>query len=147
MFMTRKYKGGEVMASEKVNDKLDTILGPGSQLEGDLSAKGSLRIDGTFTGKLKVEGSLIVGKDGRLEGEFHTKNAVISGSVKGKLYVAEKAEFQSGAKFDGELSCKGLVVEEGVIFDGLCQMTKKLGERKLLGEPEEIIPSTQSQGK
>jgi len=64
------------MAGDKVNDKLDTILGPGSQLEGDLSAKGSLRIDGTFTGKLKVEGSLIVGKDGVLDGEFHTKNAV-----------------------------------------------------------------------
>lgn len=140
-------KGGKSMASDKVNDKLDTILGPGSELEGDLSAKGSLRIDGSFNGKLKVEGSLIVGKDGNVEGEFHTKNAVISGSVKGKLYVTEKAEFQSGAKFDGELSCKGLVVEEGVVFDGLCQMTKKVGEKTLLGESEVIIPDTQPKNK
>jgi len=67
--------------------------------------------------------------------------------VKGKLYVAEKAEFQSGAKFDGELSCKGLVVEEGVIFDGLCQMTKKVGEKSLLGESEVIIPETHPKNK
>ena len=124
---------------EKVGDKLDTILGPGSNLEGDLSAKGNLRIDGTFIGKLKVEGSLIVGKDGVLEGEFHTKNAIISGSLKGKLFVEEKAEFHSGAKFDGELSCKGLVVEDGVVFDGLCRMTKK--EESSIREGQLIPPA------
>ena len=114
------------MAKEGIrDDKLDTIIGPGTQVEGTINVHGGVRIDGKFTGTLKVEGLLVVGKSGSLEGEIFVKNAAIAGKVKGKTMIEEKVELQSGAKFDGELTCKGLVIEEGVIFDGSCTMSKK----------------------
>jgi len=106
-------------------EKMDTILGQGAELEGNISVLGSARVDGKFKGNLKVQGTLIVGKTGNLDGEISAKNAVIGGTIKGKLKIEEKVVFESTARFTGELTCKSIVIEEGVIFDGNCTMSAK----------------------
>jgi len=114
------------MAPEKnFEEKMDTIIGQGAEVTGNISVLGSARIDGKFKGNVRVQGTLIVGKAGIIEGDdISAKSAVIGGTVRGKLHVEEKVLFESTARFTGELTCKTLVVEEGVIFEGTCSMQK-----------------------
>ncbi len=112
-------------------EKMDTIIGQGAEVTGNISVLGSARIDGKFKGNVKIQGTLIVGKSGIIEGdEISAKSAVIGGQVRGKLNIEEKIIFESTAKFQGELTCKTLVVEEGVIFEGTCNMQKAHKEAK-----------------
>ncbi len=113
-----------------VEEKMDTIIGQGAEMEGTISILGSARIDGRFKGTLKVQGSLIVGKTGLIDGEITAKNAVIGGNIKGKLHIEEKVVFESTARFNGELTCKSIVIEEGVVFDGNCTMSQKTHPRE-----------------
>ncbi len=108
----------------KPYEKMDTIVGEGGSFEGTIEVKGGTRIDGKFKGNIKVEGTLVVGKTGVIEGEIFAQNAVVGGNIVGKMVIAQKVEFQSGARFKGDLFCKGLIVEDGVIFDGTCTMSE-----------------------
>jgi len=111
--------------SDKGLEKMDTIIGQGGYFEGTITVHGGTRIDGKFKGDIKIEGLLVVGKTGVIEGEIFAKNAIIGGHVTGKMKIAEKVEFQSGARFKGEVVCKGLIIQDGVIFDGTCSMTEE----------------------
>lgn len=113
-----------------IEEKMDTIIGQGAEMEGTISVLGSARVDGRFKGTLKVQGALIVGKTGVIDGEISAKNGVIGGVIKGKLNVEEKVVFESTARFTGELTCKAIVIEEGVIFDGNCSMSSKTSHKE-----------------
>ena len=45
------------------------------------------------------------------------------GRVKGKIVGHRRVELRKGAHVEGDLSTQALVIEEGVFFQGLCQMT------------------------
>jgi cytoskeletal protein CcmA (bactofilin family) len=107
------------------DEKLDTVVGVGTEFEGTIKVKGGVRIDGNFKGKLNVQGLLAVGKSGQVDAEVLVKDASFAGKVKGNVRVEEKVEFLQGARFEGDLVCKGLVIQEGVIFDGSCSMSKQ----------------------
>lgn len=106
------------------------ILGNGTRFKGNINVRGSLRVDGEFDGEMKVTDTLIVGKSGKIKGKIRVKNCVVGGSIEGILESEERVELQANAKFDGDLICKKLMIEEGVIFDGNCSMSKsKINEK------------------
>lgn len=119
----------------KIEEKLDTILGSGSELEGELKVKGGVRIDGSFKGSIEIQGMLVVGESGKLDGEIRAAEAVLAGTVKGKLFIEGRVEFQATARFEGELVCKTLIVHEGAVFDGTCQMSRREEKPKAVQEP------------
>ncbi len=110
------------------NDAMMNILGSGTKFKGNLKVVGSLRIDGEFNGEMAVSETLIIGKTGKLKGTISTKNSIIGGSIVGDLTTNEKVELQAGASFEGDLVCKKLIIEEGVLFDGNCRMSDKKAE-------------------
>ena len=109
-------------------DSMMNILGNGTKFKGNLKVAGSLRIDGEFDGDMSVSETLIIGKTGKLKGTIRAKNSIIGGNIAGNLTTKEKVELQSGACVDGDLVCKKLIIEEGVLFDGNCRMTEKKTE-------------------
>jgi cytoskeletal protein CcmA (bactofilin family) len=121
-------------------DTMMNILGSGTKFKGNLKVGGSLRIDGEFDGDMTISETLIVGKAGRLKGSIKAKNSIIGGSINGNLSTAEKVELQSGAHFDGDLICKKLIIEEGVIFDGNCKMTEGKTEPTVTKEKQPEKP-------
>jgi cytoskeletal protein CcmA (bactofilin family) len=126
----KKYRGEE---------GLNTIVGKGSVVEGTLQIEGEIRVDGTVKGKISSTESLTVGNGGVVEADLNTKVAVIGGNVNGHVFASEKIELQSKGVVEGEITTKNLVVEEGAILHGQCNMidTKHpLGERK---QPSEEV--------
>ena len=101
---------------------LNTIIGKGSVIEGTLEVEGEIRIEGTVKGKISSTESLTLGNGGVIEADLNTKVAVIGGNVTGNVFASEKIELQSKAVVEGEITTKNLVVEEGAIFHGKCNM-------------------------
>lgn len=102
------------------NNEATSTIGENSVLEGTFEVTGNLRVDGKFSGKLRVTETLVVGKNGLVDAKVTTKNAVIAGTIKGDLNSSEKITLQSGSRLEGEMVTSRLVIEEGVSFQGSC---------------------------
>lgn len=104
---------------------LNTIIGKGSSLEGTLKVEQSLRVDGRIKGQLSTTDSLIIGKEGEIEGEIITKNAIIGGKVRAKINATGKVVLEPNAIFVGEMKTARLVIDDGAVFEGRCSMQKE----------------------
>jgi len=100
------------------------IIGSGSVFEGTINVPHSIRIDGTFRGKLQTAESLTVGEAGHLEAEIKAQSAFIFGKVTGNLYIEDRVELHVSAVVIGDLHAKELVINEGAVFHGNCSMQK-----------------------
>ena len=116
-----------------VGGDLNSIIGKGAMLTGDLEVKSSMRVDGHVKGNLKCGDTIIVGKDGKVEGEIVAKNAVIGGTVQGKIEATDRVVLEATAVFTGDLKAGKLVIDEGAVFDGQCSM--KTGGKGQAAQP------------
>jgi len=101
---------------------LNTLIGKGSVLEGKLNVSSNLRVDGKIIGDVKTADSLVIGKQGEIEGDIVVKNAVVGGRVLGKINASGKVVLEANAIFKGEMKAARLVIDDGAIFDGQCAM-------------------------
>jgi len=98
------------------------IIGAGTIIEGDITTNGDMRIDGSLTGTINVKGKLVVGVSGMVEGEIICQNADISGTIKGKIGVAELLSLKSSSKLSGDIITNKIAIEPGATFSGSCSM-------------------------
>ena len=99
-----------------------TQIGNSVTIKGDISGKSDVRIAGVVYGSININGELIVERSGHIEGEIKATNTVIAGSIKGNIDVAEKLILESTSKFIGNIKTKQLIIQEGALFQGNCQM-------------------------
>ena len=110
--------------------KIDSVVGKGTVINGDVDVNGSTKIDGMINGSIQVKESLIIGKDSVVKGDVRCKSAIIGGRIEGNITAQELVEFQSSAQMFGDVVCKGLIVQEGVFFEGNCKMSQKKKEEQ-----------------
>jgi len=101
---------------------LNSILGQGCKVKGDIELKGTIRVDGEFEGKIECPDTLIVGKSGVVKANVNVKNAVIGGKIIGNISATNKIELQTGSHVEGDIATTRLVIDEGVFFEGNCKM-------------------------
>lgn len=99
------------------------LLGKGTEFDGKLAFEGTVRIDGKFKGEVFTKGALVVGENALVHAEIEANTIIISGEVHGNLLAAKCIEIRSPGRVYGNLKTPALVVEDGVIFDGSCQMS------------------------
>lgn len=104
---------------------ISSILGNDCKFTGDVDAKGTIRVDGEFDGKIISTDSVIVGKGGIIRGEIHAAHTVVSGTVEGNIYARKKVELESGSRLIGDVESMSLVIEDGVFFEGKSKMRKE----------------------
>lgn len=110
------------MKNDVRSSELSTILGKGSEFEGKIKVEHTMRVDGKFVGDIVTTDTLIVGKEGSVNGNVKVKNLVVGGRVSGSAEVTEKIVLESKAEFHGDMKTSRLVIDEGAIFDGRCSM-------------------------
>jgi cytoskeletal protein CcmA (bactofilin family) len=101
---------------------MNTLIGKDSVITGTIDIKGPLRIDGLVKGKVNSSDTVTVGAGGNLEAELNCKVATIAGKVNGNVIATERVELQAKAEITGDLKTKSLVIEQGAIFCGSCNM-------------------------
>ena len=119
-------KEGDAITGGEGN--LNSILGPGCKVKGNIDLKGTLRIDGDFDGEINCPETLIIGKSGVVKADVKVKNAVIGGKLIGNVAATNKIELQTGSHVEGDISTARLVIDEGVFFEGACKMGTQSGQ-------------------
>ena len=93
------------------------------EIKGTIKFDKVMNIDGKFEGEMIANnGELIVGKTGTVKADVKVKNATIEGRLDGNIEAAEKVELKQNAQLVGDLQAKTLVIEEGVVFVGQCNV-------------------------
>ena len=95
-----------------------SIIGSGMSLEGDTETDGSLRIEGTVRGNVRAGKSVVIGKDGLVDGSIFTQDAVIAGRVSGGIHAVSRLELQATSIVAGEIEAPLMQVEEGAQVQG-----------------------------
>jgi cytoskeletal protein CcmA (bactofilin family) len=106
----------------QVDSFVNSIIGEGTTLRGDFELNGLLRIDGKFYGRVNTSGKVLVGKNGIAESTIIAGTVVIGGKVKGDIIATERITLLSTGELIGNIKTPRLIIEEGVIFDGTCEI-------------------------
>ncbi len=118
---------GKEAESTTGQGSLNSILGQGCKMKGDIELQGTIRIDGDFDGSIECPETLIIGKSGTVKADVKVKNAIIGGKLVGNISASNKIELQTGSHVQGDIQTARLVIDEGVYFDGNCKMGGKPG--------------------
>jgi cytoskeletal protein CcmA (bactofilin family) len=113
------------MADKRKDGDIIAFLGKGTEFDGKLIMRGAIRIDGEFKGEILGTGTLIIGEGAHVEADLSVDNLLIFGDVKGNCHINEKVEICSTGKLFGNVKTPALIVQEGAMFDGDCQMGNK----------------------
>jgi cytoskeletal protein CcmA (bactofilin family) len=108
--------------SDDTGGLMNTIVGKDTVITGTVDVKGELRVDGTVKGKIISSSCVTVGATGLVEAEVESNSAVIAGHMVGNVHAQEKIELQAKCEMDGDLKTKSLVIEQGAVFCGACNM-------------------------
>jgi cytoskeletal protein CcmA (bactofilin family) len=103
-------------------EELNGFMDEGTEFIGELRFQNTFRIDGKLKGKVVSDHTLIVGETGQVEAEIECAVVSIKGAVSGKVYARQRIELLSGARVQATLISPRLVIEEGAVFQGLCDM-------------------------
>jgi cytoskeletal protein CcmA (bactofilin family) len=110
-------KGEDLM-----NQQMNGLLEKGCEFEGKLTFEGTVRINGSFSGEIFSEGTLVVGEGAKIDAKVEVGSCTINGEVSGTLTARDRIEMNAPAVVRGDIKAQTLVIEEGVVFEGSCSM-------------------------
>jgi len=99
-----------------------TCIGEGSHFTGSLKGDGHCIIHGTMEGECDLNGTLVIGENGRWIGDILAMNVLIAGQVEGNVTAKEKIEIISTARVKGAITSKVMAIAEGAIHEGNVHM-------------------------
>lgn len=111
------------MFSSKKHPKLEVIVGSDTVIKGEITSKGTVRIDGRFEGALSAE-SVIIGEGAYLLGDITSKSLIAAGRITGNVHSSESVEIQPRGEVCGDIYTTRLSVAEGGVFEGRSYMQK-----------------------
>ncbi len=101
---------------------IDSLIGAGTRIEGDVFFSGALRLDGTVRGNVSAvpeqRATLVVGTEARIEGEVRAPHVVVMGAIEGQLMGSETLELQPSARIIGDVHYRSIEIQRGAVVDG-----------------------------
>lgn len=113
--------------SPPTQENVISIIGPGMRVVGDCTTEGSVRVEGEVKGTIRAGKAVVVGRDGVVEGDVHTQDAVVSGRVVGSVVAESRLELQATSRIEGDVQTRRLQLEEGAVLNGKVEMTDPSG--------------------
>ena len=116
---------------QKPTDKIDTLLGPNTEIHGDVNFSGGLRVDGKLSGNVSAKDDsnnslLTISEQGEVSGNVTVPHVVINGIVNGNVSSSGKVLLQSKAKIVGDVYYSSIEMELGATVNGnmVCETAK-----------------------
>ncbi len=113
MFGTKSYKP---------QSKIDSLIGAGTSITGNVNFSGGLRVDGEIKGNViasnDAPSTLVISEHARVEGEICVSHLVINGTVIGPVTANEFLELQSKAKVTGDMEYSRVEIHLGAVIQG-----------------------------
>lgn len=122
-------------------NRLDTLIGSGTIIEGSIKSQESICVEGTVRGgKIVTEGNVIVSEKARIDADVFADTVMLSGEVNGNIVARSRLEITTKGKLRGDIRTGSLVIAEGVQFDGKCQMMTDERSLKAQAGIDEDVP-------
>ncbi len=109
------------------SEKLESLVGTETTVRGDITTKGTIRIDGSVEGNVQADW-VVLGEKSNIKGNVSARGVVVGGRVEGNLKVTEICEIKNKGEIYGEIITPKLAVAEGAVFDGKSTMKKEEGK-------------------
>ena len=120
-------------------ERVTSVLGNGINLNGKITGKGGVRIEGIFEGEIRLKGLVVVGETGKVTCEnLRANTVIIAGSVHGGI-SADKLEIRSTGRVWGNVTVSAFTTEEGAFLRGQVTMQDQpdLALEKELNVPDQ----------
>lgn len=116
------FNSGKRTSTPINGEKIDTLVGKNTSLEGTVNAEGTIRIDGRINGGLNISGNVIVGEESIIKGNIKADNAFVAGTVEGNVTATSQLHITHTAKLYGDITVRNIVIDEGAVFVGNCKI-------------------------
>lgn len=121
----------------KPQGRIDSLIGAGTRVEGNIRFAGGLRIDGEVKGNIEAAESatsstLVLSEQARIEGAVNVAHVVVNGTVVGPISANESLELQAKARIVGDVEYTLIEMHQGAVIEGrLVHRGKSAVELKL----------------
>ena len=105
----------------KYTEKLETVIGAESDLQGEINVKGTLRVDGRVEGRVNGDW-VVLSETGVVKGDVTARKIIVGGRVEGNLRGHEIVEIKAKGKVRGDIFTNKLCVNEGGECNGKVEM-------------------------
>ena len=109
--------------TNKPQNQIDSLIGMGTHVDGNISFSGGLRIDGHVRGDITATGdkpsTLMLSDQASIEGKIKVSHAVINGTVVGPIHADEYLELQAKARVSGDVYYRALEIQLGATIEGM----------------------------
>jgi cytoskeletal protein CcmA (bactofilin family) len=116
--------------NEKPCNTIDTLVGSRTELKGDLTFSGGLRVDGKLKGNVTARGegnsTLILSENALIIGNVTVPHVIVNGTIKGTVKASERIELQPKAEVVGDIYYKVMEVALGAVING--NLVREVGE-------------------
>ncbi len=106
----------------KPQSRIDSLIGAGTKIEGNVSFAGGLRVDGEIVGNVTAvaeqPSTLVISEKANIEGEIRVSHLVVNGAINGPVYAAEFLELQASSRVKGDVHYNTLEMQIGAIVEG-----------------------------
>jgi len=130
--------------TEKPQSQIDSLIGVGTHIDGNINFSGGLRVDGRVTGNIvaltEKSSTLVLSDQAVIEGKIGVSHAVVNGTVSGAIHASEYVELQPKAKVSGDIHYKAMEIQLGASVDG---MLHHLDNVQADNKVVPLIPATQ----
>ena len=99
-------------------DNFEAYIGKSTQITGNITAQGSIRIDGTFSGIVFSESDVVVGETGNIKANIFGANVTVAGKIEGNIVAKGTLEVLASSVITGDVRCEKLTVETGDVLRG-----------------------------
>jgi cytoskeletal protein CcmA (bactofilin family) len=118
----------------KPQNRIDSLIGAGTVIEGDLNFSGGMRIDGQVNGNVVATpgkpSTLVLSELAQINGNVNVTHLVVNGVINGSVSASEYLELQSKAKVTGDLSYDTIEIQLGAVVDGRLLHAVAMAERE-----------------
>ena len=106
----------------KPQNRIDSLIGAGTIIEGDLNFSGGMRIDGQVSGNVVATpgkpSTLVLSELAQINGNVNVTHLVVNGVINGAVSASEYLELQSKSKVTGDVSYHAIEIQLGAVVDG-----------------------------
>lgn len=117
----------------KPQNRIDSLIGLGTKVTGDIHFTGGLRVDGEICGSVIADpakaSTLVLSEQARVNGEIRVTHLVLNGTVVGPIEASQYLELQSKAKVTGDVKYKTLEIQLGAIVEGKLAHISEVSEK------------------
>jgi len=108
--------------SSKPQNRIDSLIGATTRIEGNVFFSGGLRVDGMVRGNVSAladqPGTLVISADARIDGEVQAAHIMVSGTINGPVNALETLELQPGSRVKGDVHYKSIEIHQGAVVEG-----------------------------